>query len=529
MRYVIGVDVGTGSARAGIFDETGKMHASESKAIRIHHPEPEWAEQSSDDIWTAICLSTRACLAKTNISAQDISGISYSATCSLVLLDNSDAPLVLSDEPGNWNIIVWMDHRAIVEADEITRSGSSVLNNVGGTMSPEMELPKLMWIKRNRPDIWSELGFAGDLADYLTYRSSGSTERSVCTLGCKWTYNPDSASWSKKLLTQIGLEDLLEKGQLPEQAVAVGTGLGALTPKAADDLGLTTNCQVATGLIDAHAGALGTIGLFSDDRIDSRLALIAGTSNCHIALSPVRTEVPGVWGPYGGAVVNNMWCIEGGQSATGALLDHIVELFAADKFDENPHAVLATSIKSLADENPKFAEGVEVLPDFIGNRTPFADPEMRGAILGLTIEDPWASFQKVYWATAASIAYGTRMIIDQLNACGYAIDTIHLSGGHKKSPLFVDLYADATGCKIILSEAEEPVLLGAAIAALQQFEIELSISAATAKMTFEHHIHSPRSYFKDYHDSRYFSFLEHYRKGGKSLMEPELEAKFVES
>ncbi len=512
MRYVIGVDVGTRSARAGLFDETGHMLATASKPITMKQPKLEWAEQSSDEIWQSICYSVSECIAISGIKAKKISGISYSATCSLVLLDKKNKALVLSDGKENWNVIVWMDHRAACEAEEITKSGSSILNNLGGTMSPEMEIPKLMWLKRNRPELWEQLGYAGDLADFLVYHSCGSLKRSDCTLGCKWTYNADEDGWNKDFLHQIGLDDLLKKAQLPDQAVPVGTFMGKLTKQAASELGLTTNCSVASGLIDAHAGALGTLGLFVDDQLERRMALIAGTSNCHISLSPKKILIPGIWGPYSGAVINGMWCSEGGQSATGALLDHIVALFAKDRSSKKYHTDIALQLMAIEDENPEFAAEIYVIPDFIGNRTPFANPKLRGHISGLTIEDPEISFLKIYWAAAASIAYGTRLLIDRMNQYGYKIDTIHLSGGHTKSPLLINLYADATGCDVFVSNAEEPVLLGAAIAALAQFEDKNYVAMVTKKMNKNGKLYLPRETHRRIHNERYKEFNKHYKR-----------------
>lgn len=271
---------------------------------------------------------------------------------------------------------------------------------------------------------------------------------------------------------------------------------------------------MATGLIDAHAGALGTIGLFCEDHIQKRMALIAGTSNCHIALSKTRWEIPGVWGPYGGAVVDGMWCTEGGQSASGFLLDYIISLLAPSQFKQNPHDVLAQDLIALTDQDTNFAGDIEVIPDFIGNRAPFANPELRGTISGLTIEDPLSTFRKVYWATAASIAYGTKLIIDQLNNYGYEIDTIHLSGGHKKSKLMIDMYADATECDVVISKAEEPVLLGAAIAAFSQFEENDSVSVVTSRMTKEIKVQTPRVAHRNMHRKRYQRFLKYYKRHG---------------
>ena len=88
----------------------------------------------------------------------------------------------------SWDTIVWLDHRAVAEAEECTASGHRVLDHVGGVMSPEMEIPKLMWLKRHLPETWARAGLFLDLADYLTWRASGSTARSECTVTCKWTY-----------------------------------------------------------------------------------------------------------------------------------------------------------------------------------------------------------------------------------------------------------------------------------------------------------------------------------------------------
>ena len=240
----------------------------------------------------------------------------------------------------------------------------------------------------------------------------------------------------------MGIGDMPERGALPEAASAIGTDLGALLPEAAETLGLTTACRVGAGLIDAHAGALGVLGSIAregDSALDRHIALIAGTSSCNMALSPEPRFVPGVWGPYLGAVLPGWWLNEGGQSATGALLDHVLRLHSAGGEPTSAlHARVVERIGELrASEGSDFAAGLHVLPDFHGNRSPLADPHATGVISGLTLDSGFDSLCRLYYRTAVGIALGVRHIIDALNAKGYRIDTLHLTGGHVKNPLLV--------------------------------------------------------------------------------------------
>src|SRR4051812_6436376 len=116
--YVIGVDVGTGSARAGLFDRDGNLLASHTHPIEMWRPRPDFVEQSSEDIWRAICITTRSVLEAACVAAADVAGISFDATCSLVVLDRQDRPLTVDAEGDpQRNVIVWMDHRALSETD----------------------------------------------------------------------------------------------------------------------------------------------------------------------------------------------------------------------------------------------------------------------------------------------------------------------------------------------------------------------------------------------------------------------------
>ncbi|MEM1431694.1 MAG: FGGY-family carbohydrate kinase [Pseudomonadota bacterium] len=505
MAYVLGIDVGSGSARCGVFNAEADLLGVGKHPIARHCPQTGFVEQSSDDIWQAICLSVADAMAAAGAQSADVRALSYSATCSLVLLDRGRQPLALSETERPWNIVMWMDHRAQAETEECNATGADVLKNLGGALSVEMQIPKLIWVKRNRPDLWARLGYAGDLADFLCHRSTGTLERSICTLGCKWTYDEDTGGWDDAFLAEVGLDDLLSRAALPRHARPVGAPVGTLTPKAAAELGLSTQCKVGMGLIDAHAGALGTSAL-ARTGLDSRLALIAGTSNCHIALTSKRVEVPGVWGPYADAVLDGWYALEGGQSATGAVLDQILSIFACPEPD--PHRVLGQQVIDGLRADPDFGADLCVLPDFLGNRSPFADPNRRGAILGMTLEDPATLLPRVYGAAALGIAFGTRQIIEAMRRHGLPIDTIDLSGGHAKSELLVRLYADATGCDLVIPACEEPVLLGAAVSAALANGTADAFRAAARRRKGVRRRPDPRNAAN--FDLRYRRFAAHY-------------------
>ena len=513
---VVAVDVGTGSARAGLFGAAGRMLGRAERPIALHRPLPDHAEQSSEDIWAAVAAAVRAARAAAGIAPDAVLGLSFDATCSLAALDQADRPASVSTTGDDrWNVVAWLDHRAIAEAEECDRTGHRVLDSLGGTMSPEMEIPKLMWLKRHRPEAWRRYGRMLDLADYLTFKSSGSNARSCCTVTCKWTYLAHEApGWRADFLDAVGLADLAVRTRVPAEASPIAAPLGPLTAESAADLGLTTGCVVGCGLIDAHAGALGVLGPAIGQggaELDRTLALIAGTSSCLMALSAAPRPVAGVWGPYFGAVVPGLWLNEGGQSATGALLDHILDCHAEGRaLGAWAHRVVLERIEALrAEEGDDFAARLMVLPDFHGNRSPLADPHALGVISGLSLDASLDSLARLYFATALGIALGTRHIMDALNDAGFVIERLHVAGGHTRNPLLMELYADATGCTVVAPpEESDAVLLGTAMVAAAAAGLHADLGAAARAMAQPGTTRRPDPARRAAYDRRYRAFLE---------------------
>jgi D-ribulokinase len=473
---VVGVDVGTGSARAGIFDLRGNMLATAKVDIHLYRAAGAIVEQSSAEIWDAVCTAVKEALSLAAVAAERISGIGFDATCSLVVLGQGGRPLPVgpSDDPSR-DIIVWMDHRAVDQAERINAGGHEVLKYVGGRISPEMETPKLLWLREHRPAVFDAAWQFFDLTDFLTWRASGDLARSTCTITCKWTYLAHERRWDEHYFRAVGLGVLADEGfeRIGRAVVEPGAALGrGLTAQAASRLGLLAGTPVAAGLIDAHAGGLATVGAAGDPV--ASLGYVFGTSSCTMTTTRQPVFVPGVWGPYFSAMVPDAWLNEGGQSVAGAAVERLLEMHpAAVQAQREAQATgqalpawlaqQATSRSTDPSQSVHLAAGLHVVPEFLGNRAPLADPNARATITGLGMDTGMDSLVALYVAGLCGIGYGLRQIIEAQANAGAPIDQVVISGGAGRLDLVRQLLADATGKPVLATRADEPVLLGAAM------------------------------------------------------------------
>ncbi|XP_031349869.1 FGGY carbohydrate kinase domain-containing protein isoform X2 [Photinus pyralis] len=524
--FFVGVDVGTGSVRAALVSSQGNIVNVSVQNIQTWSPQKDFYEQSSDDIWNSCVTCIKEVVR--GIDPETIKGIGFDATCSLVALDKEGNPLSVSPTGNHQqNIILWMDHRASKEAEEINALNSPILRYVGGKISLEMETPKLLWLKnRMKKECWDNVGLFFDLPDFLTWKATGSESRSLCSLVCKWTYEAKEDSnpgWHRSYFQEIGLGDLVDDNfsKIGSKVCSPGSAVGdGLSNSVALTLGLRAGTPVGTSLIDAHAGGLGLFGCSADginSDFNSRLGLICGTSTCHMAVSDRPIFTPGVWGPYYSAMVPGMWLNEGGQSATGKLLDHIIEThpaYATMKTkigDIHVQQYLSDVLRRLANDRGLecvdfLTTDVHVWPDFHGNRSPVADPTLKGAICGLSLSADEENLAVIYLATVQ--AYGTRHILETLAKSGHnAISSILICGGLCKNPLFIQTQADVANLPIVLPREKESVLLGSAILGACAANYFKDISDAIRSMGGRGTVIKPNVRTTSYHNKKYKVFL----------------------
>ncbi|CAN9503098.1 unnamed protein product [Ophioblennius macclurei] len=530
--FYVGVDVGTASVRAALVTRRGVLKTTAQEPIDIWEPESEHYVQSSTDIWDKCCTVVKK--VTQGVERSQVRGVGFDATCSLVVLDGSFQPVPVTREgEAQRNVVMWMDHRAAEQAARITNTGHGVLSRVGGVMSPEMQPPKLLWLKENLKDrCWSNAAHFFDLPDFLSWKATGSLTRSLCTLVCKWTYCPPEG-WDPSFWTSIGLEDLLENNfsKIGSETCAPGSPLGrGLSQEAADDLGLDPGTAVGASLIDAHAGGLGVIGadvkgfhLPCEDRpISSRMAMICGTSSCHMAISEQPLFVPGVWGPCLSAMVPDMWLNEGGQSATGRLIDHMVRGHAAYAqlqeqvqqrlpfSGENVSSYLNNHLRVMADSRSAvdlLGSNIHVWPDFHGNRSPLADPTLKGMVVGLSLSQTLDDLALLYLATVQALALGTLHILEAMKEAGHDIRTLFLCGGLSKNALYVQVHANATGLPVVLPDQMEAVLVGAAVLGACASQDYTNIQEAMEKMAKVGKVVHPDRELQSFYERKYKVFL----------------------
>ncbi|MBJ6985809.1 FGGY-family carbohydrate kinase [Devosia sp. MC521] len=523
-QYFIGVDVGTASARAGVFDAQGTMLASAVDPIKLCLEPGERAESSSADIWRAVCKTVREAVALAGVTPANVRGIGFDATCSLVVLGEGGKPLSISDstDPSR-DIIVWMDHRALEQAERINAGDHAVLAYVGGRISPEMQTPKLLWLAENKPEVFVGAWQFFDLPDFLTWKATGSLARSSCTVTCKWTYLAHEQRWDGSYFRAIGLGALADESfeRIGTDIVSPGSPLGnGLTAEAAGELGLVAGTSVGAALIDAHAGGIGTLGAAGGPgTITSRMAYVFGTSACTMASTETAKPVAGVWGPYYDAMVPGLWLSEGGQSAAGAALDHLVTLhpFGAEARDRASAAglsvpaylgQLAEATGATLSEIAQLAQGLHVVPEFLGNRAPHANPLAKGVIAGIGMDSTEASLVALYVAGLLGLGYGLRQIIEASSGSGINLEALYISGGAGKSKLVRQLLADSVGVPVAVTSSPEPVLLGSAMLGATAAGAYQALSEAMAQMASTQDVISPSVTHQSFHQKRYGAFVD---------------------
>ena len=477
--YVLGIDLGTGGARVGIFDLKGTPIVFCSEKITLYTPASGRAEQDANEWWEAICKASQNAIATSKIDPSSIKGMSLDTTCCTVLISGDDmVPLRKA--------IMWMDVRASDQAKRIYQSGHNALKYNGyGMVSAECLPAKALWIKENEPELWNKATRFYECTDWLIYKLTGKYTASINCASARWYYNAEEGGYPVDFYEKIGLEDLAQK--LPQRVLPMGEFVGGLTAKAAKELGLNEGTPVGEGGADAFVGVAGLNAVQP-----GKLALITGSSHLHIAQVTKAVHNKGIWGSYPDCIVSGLQMVEGGQTSTGSIIEWFVNNLCGitkEQAKEQGKSVYDL-LNEEADKLPIGADGLVALDFFQGNRTPYVDPDVRGMFYGLSLNHTPAH---MYRAIIESICYGTEAIVEVFRQAKFDLSEIVISGGAVKSRFWMQVHADVSNVPITVPKVTEGPCLGSAILGAVAGGVYPDVETAAQNMTSVDYVIEPNA------------------------------------
>jgi L-ribulokinase len=448
--YAIGIDYGTASARALAVDtatgeEVAESVAPYARGVVGDAADANLARQEPGDYADAL----EQVLAGVAEQLPDgrVAGVGFATTGSTPLPLGADGrALALDaryrDHPAAkaW---LWKDHTAHAEAAEITAAGAGLpyLAYVGGTYSSEWFWAKILRCARTAPDVFAAAATWCELSDFAPALATGRLTRNACAAGHKAMF---SRLWgglpSASFLAELspGLADL--RARLYDDVQRPGDFAGMLRP----EYGLGSDVAVAVGTFDAHAGAVAA-GVRP-----GRLVKIMGTSTCDCTVTTDPRPIPGVCGVVQDSVLPGLVGVEAGQSAVGDLFAWFVREFGGS------HEQLSAAAEDLAPG----ASGVLALDWNNGNRTVLVDPRLSGLFVGQTLA---TTAPELYRALIEATAFGSRVIVEQIERHSVPIDDVVVSGGIAQSRLAMQIYADVLDRPVRLARSANASAAGAAI------------------------------------------------------------------
>ena len=434
---VLGIDLGTGSVRAGLYSQSGALLAAREESVTTAHPRPGWAEQSPAQVLDALY---RAVAAVAPSAARRPTALCVASTAvSAVAIGDDDVPVGPS--------LLWMDTRAADEAAEITRTRHPVLRYTGGQVSPEWMLPKALWLSRHDPSRYAAARRIVDVHDWVMFRLTGGWSLAQATIAAEWSYDPLAGGWPADLLSGLGMPGLLSGWEVPR--LPPGAVAGQLTPQAAASTGLPAGLPVVQGLMDSYAAALA-----ADVFQPGRVAVSIGTSSSYLGLSPQLAPDPRLLGPVPEALGPGTIVQQGGQTSAAA----VAEWFSRQLAPGVPLAALDAEAAAIGPG----ADGLWAVDTWQGCRTPHRNPAARGMWGGLTLAHTRAH---LFRATLESVAFGGRAVLETLEEAGVDGRELVVTGGAARSSVWMQIHADVLGRPLLRLAAAQPVTLGAAMCA----------------------------------------------------------------
>ena len=430
MQYTLGVDIGTFETKAVLVDQNGTIIEQAQKAHKMLVPEPGWAEhRPNEDWWGDFCDVTQSITSHSSIDASKIVAVACSAIgpCMLPVDRNGEALMN--------GVLYGVDTRAQLEIDELNSEigEDRILEMGGNALTTQSVGPKILWLKKNRPEIYKNTHKILTSTSFLVHKLTGEFVIDHYT-AANFTplYDIHAQTWSTALT-----KDLIALETLPELRWSSDI-VGRITKAAAQKTGLPEGIPVTAGTIDAAAEAISVGVSESGDTM-----CMYGSTIFMISLTDQRVEDPRLW--YAPWLFPGQHASMAGLATSGTLTHWFREHFAKDLNLDSSFGELSEEAK----QSVPGSNGIVFLPYFSGERTPIHDPDAKGLIFGLRVDHTRGD---LYRALIEGIAFGTRHVVDTFVECSTQTNRLFAVGGGTKNELWIQTTSDITGLDQIVRE-----------------------------------------------------------------------------
>lgn len=450
MAVFLGIDVGTSGTKTLAMREDGKVLASATAEYPLSSPKPGWSEQDPEDWWKATVETVKKVMKAGKIKADDVAGIGLSGQMhGSVFLDKSHNVL----RPA----ILWNDQRTAAECADIEKKAGGREKLISMVANPALTgftAPKILWLRKNEPKAYDKTTQILLPKDYVRFRLTGEFATEVSDASGTLLLDVKHRQWCKPLLDKLDISPALLPKVYESEDVS-----GKLSAAVAKQLDLKAGTPVVGGGGDQAAGAVGN-GIVKRGVISATM----GTSGVVFAHSDeLQIDPQGRVHTFCHAV-RDKWHVMGVVLSAGGSLQWYRnqlgqnEIAAAKKIKTDPYNLLTEQ----ASEAPPGCEGLFFLPYLTGERTPHADPNARGAWIGLSLRHGSSHLIR---SVMEGASYAMRDCLEIVNDMKIPIREIRLSGGGARSEFWRQMQSDVYGRRVVTTNAEEGPAYGAALLA----------------------------------------------------------------
>ncbi|CAN5745907.1 xylulokinase [soil metagenome] len=489
---LIGIDIGTTSTKAVVFDRQGHILAQASQEYPTHYPQPNWAEQDPDDWWRATCVVLQKIFAEANFDAQAVAGIGISCQApSMVAVDQRGRPL----HPA----LIWMDRRSEAQCqwlhEQVGEANISRIN--GGRIDPFYLAPKLLWYKANAPELYQQTHQILQANGYVVHKLCNQFSMDLSHPPLTLFFDSVQGAWSALLIERMRLDVT----KLPP-LFACASVVGEVTPAAAKATGLAVGTPVVAGLVDGAAAGLeaGLVEMGDAAEMTGQSTVLMICSNRPYlgkALIPLGHAIPGRHLVIGALVASG-----------GALRWFRDQLGEPERLEAARLGLDAFDLLGkAAAQSPPGANRLIFLPYMYGERSPIWDSDARGVFFGLSLATQKADLVR---AIMEGAAFGLRHNIDVAATAGFTANSLACVGGGARSAVWNQMKADILNRPLHLPQAATGAPLGDAMVAAVGAGLYPSVEAAVAGMTKKGVTYEPRPEFVARYAALYQVYLKLY-------------------